>query len=111
MLEVVVSFSTKSTAAPISTAKTTAKAKHHCAKDAPQTPSCPCVKVSSDGGSIIMEHEPAAKGGDGDRDGATAGAVRGRFMLNLPQKVVPGTAMSFFWQGDLIVRATLVGVE
>lgn len=109
MLEIVVSLSTESTAAPISTAATTAEEKHLCATDAPQAPRCPSVNVSSDGGSIVVEHSPAAQGGDGGKDGTTS--ARGRFVLNLPQKVVPRTAMSFFWENDLTIRATLAGAE
>lgn len=106
VLEIVVSLVPDSTAAPIST--TTAKAKRRGVTGAPQAQICPFVNIASDGKSIVVEHNnPEAKGGG--KDGATG--VRGRFTLNLPQKVVPSTAMSFFWEGDLTIRAALAGIE
>lgn len=107
MLEIVVSLSTVSTAAPISTAAATAKENHLGATGAPQALTCPAVKMSPDGKSVVVEHNPEAKGG-GKEDVA---GVRGRFTLNLPQKVVPKTAMSFFWKGDLTIRAALAEVQ
>eukprot|EP00903_Cladosiphon_okamuranus_P006189 g6086.t1 len=109
MLEIVVSLCPGSTAAPMSTAAATAKANPLGAAGAPQAPSCPSVSVSSDGARIVVETSPEAKGGDDDKDGV--GGVRGQFTLSLPQKVVARTAMSFFWEGDLTVRAALTGME
>lgn len=109
VLEIVVSLSTGSTAAPISTAVATAKATPLGGTGAPQAPSCPFVSVSSDGARVVVEHNPQAKGGDGGRGGVAG--VRGRFTLSLPQKVVARTAMSFFWEGDLTIRAALAGIE
>lgn len=68
------------------------------------------MSVSSDGGSVVVEHNPVAMVGDsGGKDGVAG--VRGRFTLNLPQKVLPRTAMSFFWEGDLTIRAALARIE
>ena len=112
MLEIVVSLSTGSpAAAPISTA--TAKTKPvGGATSEPQVLSCPpSVSVSSDGARIVVEGNPEAMGGSGDdKKGGSAGARR-RFSLNLPQKVAARTAMSFFWEGELTIRAALAGVE
>lgn len=105
VLEVVVSLSAEGTAAPISTT-----ASHLGATGPPRSPSCPSVDISSDGDSIVVEHNPAAEGDSGGRDGVP-GVRGGRFKLNLPQKVVPRTALSFYWEGDLTIRAALAGVE
>lgn len=62
----------------------------------PPAKECPSVSVLSDGRGILVESNPAAGRG-----------VRGRLSLTLPQRVVPDSAKSFFWKGDLTVRAVL----
>ncbi|CAM9529553.1 unnamed protein product [Ectocarpus sp. 4 AP-2014] len=89
---IVCSFLDDNLAAPVSTA-----GKNHLS-------GCPSVKISSDGCKLVVERNPAADAGDG---GGDAVAEKGRFRLQLPQRVVPATAMSFFRKGELTVRATL----
>ncbi|CAN0109385.1 unnamed protein product [Ectocarpus sp. 12 AP-2014] len=95
-VEIVCSFSDGNLAAPISTA---GKNDHS---------GCPSVNVSSDGRKLVVERNPAADVSDGGGDGV---AEKGRFRLQLPQRVVPTTAMSFFRKGELTVRATLATSE
>lgn len=95
-VEIACSFSDGNLAAPISTA-----GKNHLS-------GCPSVKISSDGRKLVVERNPAADAGDGGGDGV---AEKGRFRLQLPQRVVPTTAMSFFRKGELTVRATLATSE
>lgn len=106
-VEIVCSFSDDNLAAPISTAVATATSsgipagKNHLSGS-------PAVKISSDGRKLVIERNPAADDGDGGYDGV---AEQGRFRLQLPQRVVPTTAMSFFRKGELTVRATLTTSE
>ncbi len=110
VLEVVVSLSGESKAAPISTAKaTTAHARDAHASDAPQAPACPCVSISSDGRTVAVDPGRAAEGGEVAK--ADVGGRRRRFSLKLPHRVVPGTATSFFSNGDVTVRAVLAEGE
>ena len=110
MLEVVVSLSRESKAAPISTAKATAaKTRDDRAVDVPQAPSCPSVSISSDGRTVGVDPDPAAEAGRVAKD--VVDGSRQRFSLRLPHRVVPGTAMSFFSEGNITVRATLAGGE
>ncbi|CBN79391.1 hypothetical protein Esi_0202_0032 [Ectocarpus siliculosus] len=95
-VEIVCSFSDGNLAAPISTARKK------------RLSGCPSVKISSDGRKFVVERNPAADAGDGGGDGV---AEKGRFRLQLPQRVVPTTAMSFFRKGQLTVRATLATSE
>ena len=107
LLELVVSLSIESMAAPISTAATTGKVKHLGEVGSPQAPICPSVSISSDGKSVVVEHNTDEEVSRSGKDGVAG--VRGRFMLKLPQTVVPRTAMSFFREGDLTIRAALAG--
>ncbi|CAN0381561.1 unnamed protein product [Pylaiella littoralis] len=113
MLEILVYLSSESKVAPVSTTSTainatktngTPSSDKNCCRG-----SCPSVSVSSDGRSVVVDQNPPTEGSGGGSGGV--GLREGRFSLKLPQRVVPGTAISFFWEGDLTVRATLADVE
>lgn len=110
VLEVVVSLLSESNAAPISTAKAnTAHARDARASDASQAPACPNVSISSDGRTVAVDPDPAAE--DGGVAKTDVGGRRRQFSLKLPHRVVPGTATSFFSDGDVTVRAALAEGE
>jgi len=110
VLEITIFFSSARKTAPISTAEeTTANARDAHGSDAPYAPACPSVSISSDGRTVAVDPDATAEGG-----GLAKGEVvsrRRRFSLKLPHRVVPGTAMSFFSEGDVTVRAVLAGGE
>lgn len=66
----------------------------------------PFVSISSDGTTFVVDPNPAANGG-GDERGGDGGELRGKCSLQLPQRVVPRTARSFFQGGTLTVRAVV----
>lgn len=124
MLEILVYLSSESKVAPVSTTSTAVNATKTNdgnsinSASSSGTPSsgknccrgsCPSVSVSSDGRSVVVDQNRPTEGSGGGSGGV--GLREGRFSLKLPQRVVPGTAISFFWEGDLTVRATLADVE
>ncbi|CAM9448158.1 unnamed protein product [Hapterophycus canaliculatus] len=73
----------------------------------------PSVRISSDGIRVVVDPNPAAKDGGGENGGRGGGGGGGgsdpwgKCSLQLPQRVVPRTAMSFFQEGTLTVRAAV----
>lgn len=117
LLEIVVSLSNEKTteATPSSTAA--ASEKRPAAASALPTPDtvghrgeAPSVSISIDGISVVVDPNPDANGGardEGGGGGKGGSDLSGMCSLQLPYRVVPRTAMSFFHGDTLTVRAVV----
>lgn len=87
------------------------------AKAKPNTSISRCVpssvSVLPDGHSVLVDIDDPEIPPTSTASRNAAGGDTGprRLSVPLPQRVVPGSAKSYFWQGDLTVRAVLSAVH